>query len=986
MPRNSGRRKVASQASLEVDARSTPMEPEPQPGDHEAILESMATIVMQVDLNGILTYMNRHTQLVLDCDASTGLGKAFVHTFVVSSSRKTIVDASHSAASSTRVDSRATVNKHLQGVLGTAEPAVFQCSLQTYGSPSTTMDVLFSASPRMDSSRNVIGCILVGTDVTSSAPEVKATSSSEHVYARILERANAPIFGVDHLGRVNIWNKKTAEITQFPASEVMGLHLVDTFIAPAYRGPVGEVLNQALHGVETANFEFPLDTKHGGRQLEILLNATSRYDEVGNIVGVVGIGQDITDRVAQEQEYSRLIDKANAPIFGVDSNCCVNIWNRKVAEITQYTMDEVVGENLVEKFISEEFRQGVRHVLSLALRGDETADFEVPLVTKTGRKVNISLNATARFDQMGHIIGVVGIGQDITDRIAQEQEYTRLIDTANAPIFGVDQNGLVNIWNKKAAEITQYTQQDVMGKNLVEKFITEDYRKAVGYVLSRALQGTETANFEFPLITKTGRRVEILLNATPRFNELGKVMGMVGIGQDITDRIAQEQEYSRLIDKANAPIFGVDADLRVNIWNKKAAEITQFSNEDAIGQNLVETFISEEYRLAVSEVFAKALTGTETANFEFPLITKSERRVEILLNATPRYNELGDVIGVVGIGQDITDRIAQEQVMGENLVETFISPEYRPGVADVLSKALNGIQTANFEFPLITRPGTRIEILLNATPRNDLHGNIVGVVGIGQDITDRISQEHEYFRLIDSANAPIFGVDTNGNINEWNQKIEFITGYQKDAVFGMGLDTFIIPDSRSQVKQLLNQALIGIDVGEMELPMITKKGTFLLLLVNASSKKDIHGNIRGLLKEQKLGKVPERYVHMAYVSGSLLLNLINDILDLSKIEAGHLEIQSAPFHIEDLLDYTIEIFKFKAHERGLKLSVVLAPNVPEVVIGDVVRLRQILLNLLSNAMKFTLKGTITVKCSVAPSNPDQPSHHKRLLFQVIDTG
>ncbi|RLO12802.1 hypothetical protein DYB28_013580, partial [Aphanomyces astaci] len=225
--------------------------------------------------------------------------------------------------------------------------------------------------------------------------------------------------------------------------------------------------------------------------------------------------------------------------------------------------------------------------------------------------------------------------------------------------------------------------------------------------------------------------------------------------------------YSRLIDKANAPIFGVDADLRVNIWNKKAAEITQFSNEDAIGQNLVETFISEEYRLAVSEVFAKALTGTETANFEFPLITKSERRVEILLNATPRYNELGDVIGVVGIGQDITDRIAQEQVMGENLVETFISPEYRPGVADVLSKALNGIQTANFEFPLITRPGTRIEILLNATPRNDLHGNIVGVVGIGQDITDRISQEHEYFRLIDSANAPIFGVDTNGNINEW---------------------------------------------------------------------------------------------------------------------------------------------------------------------------------------------------------------------------
>ena len=130
----------------------------------------------------------------------------------------------------------------------------------------------------------------------------------------------------------------------------------------------------------------------------------------------------------------------------------------------------------------------------------------------------------------------------------------------------MDKHGLVNIWNKKAAEITQYTQSDVMGENLVEEFITNDYKEAVGYVLQKALNGTETANFEFPLITKAGRRVEILLNATPRFNELGQVMGMVGIGQDITDRIAQEQGYSRLIDKVSAPVFVVDVNGCVNFW------------------------------------------------------------------------------------------------------------------------------------------------------------------------------------------------------------------------------------------------------------------------------------------------------------------------------------------------------------------------------------------------------------------------------------
>ncbi|GMF34333.1 unnamed protein product [Phytophthora lilii] len=212
----------------------------------------------------------------------------------------------------------------------------------------------------------------------------------------------------------------------------------------------------------------------------------------------------------------------------------------------------------------------------------------------------------------------------------------------------------------------------------------------------------------------------------------------------------------------------------------------------------------------------------------------------------------------------------------------------------------------------------------------------------------------------------------------------------------------------------------------MELPMTTKRGVFLLLLVNASSKKDMHGNIRGvigvgqdytarkhmeaakvnflasfshelrtplngvlgmleLLKEQPLDKAPERYVHMAYVSGSLLLNLINDILDLSKIEAGHLEISAAPFQMHELLDYSLEIFKFKARERGLKLELKCDDNVPKVAIGDVVRLRQVLLNLLSNAIKFTNEGSITVTCSVVYT-PELPKAFKKLLFQVIDTG
>ena len=352
----------------------------------------------------------------------------------------------------------------------------------------------------------------------------------------------------------------------------------------------------------------------------------------------------------------------------------------------QYPSEEVMGRNLVKDFITDDYQESVGDVLAQAFKGIETSNYEFPLLTKANRRVQILLNATPRYDVAGEVVGVVGIGQDITERMAQEQEYVRLIDTANAPIFGVESDGKINIWNRKAADITQYPSKEVMGRNLVKDFITEDYQTSVGEVLQQAFKGIETSNYEFPLMTKTNRRVQILLNATPRYDVAGEVVGVVGIGQDITERMAQEQEYVRLIDTANAPIFGVTNDGSINIWNKKAADITQFPSEEVMGKSLVTHFITEDYQKSVAQVLAQAFKGIETSNFEFPLITKTGRRVEILLNATPRYDVQGDVVGVVGIGQDITERMAQEQ---------------------------------------------------------------------------------EYVRLIDTANAPIFGVESDGKINIW---------------------------------------------------------------------------------------------------------------------------------------------------------------------------------------------------------------------------
>jgi len=135
-----------------------------------------------------------------------------------------------------------------------------------------------------------------------------------------------------------------------------------------------------------------------------------------------------------------------------------------------------------------------------------------------------------------------GVVRDVTDvKQAQAEalrtadELTLFVDTANAPIFGIDSSGLVNEWNQASEKITGFTKVEVLGKDLVSEFITDEYKAPVKQVLDSALHGHETANYEFPLYTKTSQRVDVLLNATTRRDVDGVITGVIGVGQDITE-------------------------------------------------------------------------------------------------------------------------------------------------------------------------------------------------------------------------------------------------------------------------------------------------------------------------------------------------------------------------------------------------------------------------------------------------------------------
>ncbi|HSN03947.1 MAG TPA: response regulator [Nitrospira sp.] len=137
-----------------------------------------------------------------------------------------------------------------------------------------------------------------------------------------------------------------------------------------------------------------------------------------------------------------------------------------------------------------------------------------------------------------------------------------------------------------------------------------------------------------------------------------------------------------------------------------------------------------------------------------------------------------------------------------------------------------------------------------------------------------------------------------------------------------------------------------------------------------------------LLWETQLTPEQRKYLRIFRRAGGNLLNLINDILDLSKVESGHLELESIDFDLNEVLDRAIEILAMRASEKGVELACHLAPDVPCALIGDPHRLTQILINLIGNALKFTDTGSVIVSITNDPDSPVPGT----LRFAVRDTG
>ncbi len=376
----------------------------------------------------------------------------------------------------------------------------------------------------------------------------------------------------------------------------------------------------------------------------------------------------------------------------------------------------------------------------------------------------------------------------------------------------------------------------------------------------------------------------------------------------------------------------------------------------------------------------------------------------------------------------------------ENLIGRLFTMIFGEGAQPVLDGSVSAARVRNYELSYMhPDDGPQILSMSASSMKND-SGSIVATVCTVRNITDSKRTMEELQKLsqaIRQSASAVTITDTQGRIEFVNPQAEKVTGYSASEVLGQNPMMFrsgIHPDEfynsivetlrsgRGWVGEVCNRNKKGDLYWEHSsiAPVLNQEGNithYILVNEDITERKQIEEALKkaktaaeaanvaksnflanmsheirtplngimgmtGLLLDTELHEEQRNYAEMLRSSGELLLGLINDILDFSKIEAGKLEIETIEFDLRNTLEETAEFLALRAHEKGLELICRIDPGVNTFLIGDPGRLRQVLVNLIGNAVKFTTAGEVVIEAVTEYETDGQVS----VRFNIRDTG
>ncbi|HEV2500471.1 MAG TPA: PAS domain-containing protein [Terriglobia bacterium] len=456
----------------------------------------------------------------------------------------------------------------------------------------------------------------------------------------------------------------------------------------------------------------------------------------------------------------------------------------------------------------------------------------------------------------------------------------------------------------------------------------------------------------------------------PFYDTDGKVAGIIGISRDITDRKRAEEELlhqksflDTLMNNIPDAIYFKDLQSRFLRNTQAHAKMLGFDDPaDLIGKSDMDIFGIEHAQAAFNDEQEIIRTGR-------PIINKEERETYpdkpdtwALTTKMPFYDAQGKIVGTFGVSRDVTKRKVAEEALRAS--ETRYRVLFERSLAGVYRSNLEGrILDCNDTFVRAFGYESREELI--STPVNALYGREAGREPFIAALLDRKVLTN-YENCMRRRDGSVFWVLENASLVE---------GHNGDppTIEGTFIDITEIKKAGVEL-QRAKEAAEAANVAKSE---------FL-----ANMSHEIRTPMNGILgmtelaMDTALTAEQREYLEMVHTSASSLLTVINDILDFSKIEAKQLDLDPIEFNLRDSLEETIKNLALRAHQKGLEIACDVHPDVPQRVIADPTRLRQIIVNLAGNAIKFTEKGEVVARVVLEEMNRTQCTLH----FAVSDTG
>ncbi|WP_019876188.1 PAS domain S-box protein [Sporichthya polymorpha] len=422
----------------------------------------------------------------------------------------------------------------------------------------------------------------------------------------------------------------------------------------------------------------------------------------------------------------------------------------------------------------------------------------------------------------------------------------------------------------------------------------------------------------------------------------------------------------------------------------------------------------------------------------------SEQLIEQLPDAVFVVDSSGKILFVNGQGETLFGW-TREELIGRP-IETLVPPTARAAHPMHRAQYFGAPQVrpmgAGLDLFGCRKDGSQFPAEISLSSIETEEGRLV--TAVVRDATDRLKTQAKFSGLLEAAPDAMLGVDDSGLIQLVNTQAEVMFGWSRNELLGRPIETLVPDQARTAHRKhrtgyfaepVVRSMGAGIDLSarrkdgsefpvEISLSSIeTEDGLLVTAAVRdvterkafegvvarardtaeraARSRQEFLANMSheirtpmnaiigmtSLLLDTPMDRQQRDFVETMRTSGEHLLTIINDILDYAKIDAGKLVLEEVAFEIRDWLGETVDLVTLQAHEKGLELACDVAPEVPAIVIGDPARTRQVLVNLLANAVKFTHAGEVVVRVEVerVDHRPDG-TPETWLRFEVADTG